>query len=82
MSRDKSLRYRVRCSEVQDNYCDTDFYEFFPTQEAATQWAKKALRAGRFKRLMIQDMSPVGINGWNTPVVDEFIAPLKRQNSN
>jgi hypothetical protein len=82
MSRDTSLRYRVRCSESPDHYGDGDSYEYFGSQEEATKWARKAARAGRFKQLMIQDMSPQGINGWNTPVIDEIVVRARAKKSN
>ena len=71
MSRDSSLKFRVRCSQDPDKLRITDPYEYFKSLDDATEWARNAMRAGRFKRLVIQDMG--GDDGqWS--VVDVIVA--------
>jgi hypothetical protein len=76
MSRDPLLKFRVRCSENRDDYGDQDPLEYFKTLDEAKSWARKAVKAGRFKRAIVQDMGG-GEGRWT--VLDEFIAP---KNSN
>ena len=72
MSRDSTLKFRVRCSQDPDKLRITDPYEYFRSLDDATEWARNAMRAGRFKRLVIQDMG--GDDGqWS--VVDVIVAP-------
>jgi hypothetical protein len=75
MSRDATQKFRVRCSEDADGYGDNDPIEYFKTLGDATKWARKAARAGRFKRLIIQDMSG-GYGRWT--VLEEIIARRRR----
>lgn len=71
MSRDNTLKFRVRCSQDPDKLRITDPYEYFTSLDDATEWARNAVRTGRFKRLVIQDMG--GDEGqWS--VVDVIVA--------
>ena len=72
MSRDSTLKFRVRCSQDPDKLRIADPYEYFKSLDDATEWARTAMRAGRFKRLVIQDMG--GDDGqWS--VVDVIVVP-------
>ena len=71
MSRDSTLKFRVRCSQDPDKLRITDPYEYFRSLDDATEWARNEMRAGRFKRLVIQDMG--GDEGqWS--IVDVIVA--------
>ena len=72
MSRDSTLKFRVRCSQDPDKLRITDPYEYFRSLDDATEWARNAMRAGQFERLVIQDM---GGDDGNWSVVDVIVAP-------
>ena len=75
MRYDPTLKYRVRCGEDRDQYLTTDLYEYFKTMDDAKAWIKRAVKAGRFKRFVIQDMRG-GMGRW--VVLEEIRAPKPR----
>ena len=72
MSRDSTLKFRVRCSQDPDKLRITDPYEYFKSLDDATEWAREAGCAGRFKRLVVQDR---GGDDRQWSVVDVIVAP-------